>query len=89
MRIWERIVAEMSELLAVRDKLNVSVRELSLGERTKMELIASLAFTSRKFCFWMNLRSGSMWYRKRACVSSCAKHNAQQKTTIFADEAIT
>src|ERR1700716_3622901 len=38
----ERTVAEMSELLAVRDKLNVSVRELSLGERTKMELIASL-----------------------------------------------
>src|SRR5207247_9538625 len=34
----QRTVAEMSELLAVRDKLNVSVRELSLGERTKMEL---------------------------------------------------
>src|SRR2546426_8478071 len=32
----ERTVAEMTELLAVRDKLNVSVRELSLGERTKM-----------------------------------------------------
>src|SRR3974377_1153261 len=38
----ERTVAEMSELLAVKDKLNVSVRELSLGERMKMELIASL-----------------------------------------------
>src|SRR5947207_3194993 len=38
----ERTVAEMTELLAVRDKLNVMVRELSLGERTKMELIASL-----------------------------------------------
>src|SRR5438477_3781143 len=38
----ERTVAEMSELLAVRDKLNVMVRELSLGERMKMELIASL-----------------------------------------------
>src|SRR5437879_4489497 len=37
----QRTVAEMSELLGVRDKLNVSVRELSLGERTKMELIAS------------------------------------------------
>ena len=32
----------MTELLAVKDKLNVSVRELSLGERMKMELIASL-----------------------------------------------
>jgi ABC-2 type transport system ATP-binding protein len=39
---FERTVADMSELLAVRDKLNVSVRELSLGERMKMELIASL-----------------------------------------------
>jgi ABC-2 type transport system ATP-binding protein len=39
---FERTVAELSELLAVRDKLNVSVRELSLGERMKMELIASL-----------------------------------------------
>ena len=39
---FERTVAEMSELLAVQDKLNVSVRELSLGERMKMELIASL-----------------------------------------------
>jgi len=38
----ERRIAEMTELLAVRDKLNVSVRELSLGERMKMELIASL-----------------------------------------------
>ena len=39
---FERTVAEMSELLSVRDKLDVSVRELSLGERMKMELIASL-----------------------------------------------
>src|ERR1051326_9204106 len=38
----QRTVTEMTELLGVRDKLNVSVRELSLGERTKMELIASL-----------------------------------------------
>jgi ABC-2 type transport system ATP-binding protein len=39
---FERTVAEMTELLNVREKLNVSVRELSLGERMKMELIASL-----------------------------------------------
>src|SRR5664280_2578248 len=39
---FERTVAEMSEMLTVRDKLNVNVRELSLGERMKMELIASL-----------------------------------------------
>src|SRR5437867_7186465 len=38
----ERTVAEMTELLAVRDKLNVSVRELCLGERTNSYSIASL-----------------------------------------------
>ena len=38
----QRTIREMSELLRVQDKLNVSVRELSLGERAKMELIASL-----------------------------------------------
>src|ERR1017187_5038976 len=38
----DRTVDEMTELLAVGGKLNVSVRELSRGERTKMELIASL-----------------------------------------------
>jgi ABC-2 type transport system ATP-binding protein len=32
----------MSELLGVRDKLSTAVRELSLGERMKCELIASL-----------------------------------------------
>ena len=44
---FERTVAEMGELLKVRDKLNVSVRELSLGERMKMELIASLLHQPR------------------------------------------
>ncbi len=43
----EKRVSAMSELLLVRDKLNVSVRELSLGERTKMELIASLLHQPR------------------------------------------
>src|SRR3954451_48087 len=37
---FDKRVAAMTELLDVRDKLNVSVRELSLGERMKMELIA-------------------------------------------------
>jgi ABC-2 type transport system ATP-binding protein len=39
---FEHIVAELLDLLDVRDKLNVMVRELSLGERMKMELIAAL-----------------------------------------------
>jgi ABC-2 type transport system ATP-binding protein len=39
---FRRTVDEMSELLGVRDKLSTAVRELSLGERMKCELIAAL-----------------------------------------------
>jgi ABC-2 type transport system ATP-binding protein len=39
---FRRTVDELTELLRVGDKLNVMVRELSLGERMKMELIAAL-----------------------------------------------
>src|SRR5688572_17904116 len=39
---FERTVDELTTLLSVKDKLNVMVRELSLGERMKMELIAAL-----------------------------------------------
>jgi ABC-2 type transport system ATP-binding protein len=46
-RKFEGIVSGMSELLDVTDKLNVMVRELSLGERMKMELIAALLHSPR------------------------------------------
>jgi len=39
---FKRVVDQLVDLLEVRDKLNVMVRELSLGERMKMELIAAL-----------------------------------------------
>ena len=39
---FRKTVDELTELLDVRDKLGVMVRELSLGERMKMELIAAL-----------------------------------------------
>src|SRR6266540_3023114 len=38
---FEKVVNGLSELLEVQDKMNVMVRELSLGERMKMELIAA------------------------------------------------
>ena len=41
-KVYETTVGELSELLDVRDKMGVMVRELSLGERMKMELIAAL-----------------------------------------------
>lgn len=44
---YHRIVDELTALLDVRDKLNIMVRELSLGERMKMELIAALLHQPR------------------------------------------
>jgi len=44
---FERTVGDLTELLTVKDKLNVMVRELSLGERMKMELIAALLHRPR------------------------------------------
>jgi ABC-2 type transport system ATP-binding protein len=44
---YAKIVGELTELLDVRDKLDVMVRELSLGERMKMELIAALLHSPR------------------------------------------
>lgn len=39
---FDKIVAELSELLDVKNILDVQVRRLSLGERMKMELMAAL-----------------------------------------------
>jgi ABC-2 type transport system ATP-binding protein len=44
---FKEIVGGLTELLDVRDKLDVMVRELSLGERMKMELIAALLHSPR------------------------------------------
>jgi ABC-2 type transport system ATP-binding protein len=41
-RDYQSTLAELTELLDVKDLLNVQVRRLSLGERMKMELIAAL-----------------------------------------------
>jgi ABC-2 type transport system ATP-binding protein len=39
---YNTVMEELTELLDVKDLLNIQVRRLSLGERMKMELIASL-----------------------------------------------
>jgi len=44
---YKRTLDELVQLLGVADKLNVMVRELSLGERMKMELIAALIHRPR------------------------------------------
>ncbi len=44
---YQSTLDELVDLLSVRPKLNVMVRELSLGERMKMELIAALLHRPR------------------------------------------
>ena len=44
---FRQVVGELTELLDVGDKMSVMVRELSLGERMKMELIAALLHSPR------------------------------------------
>ncbi len=46
-KTYQATLAEMTELLDVKDLLNVQVRRLSLGERMKMELIAALIHKPR------------------------------------------
>ncbi len=46
-KVFHKRLDELIELLEMKDKLNVMVRELSLGERMKMELIAALLHSPR------------------------------------------
>jgi ABC-2 type transport system ATP-binding protein len=79
---FERTVSEMTELLGVKDKLNVSVRELSLGERMKMELIASLLHQP-KGLFLDEPTIGLDVVSQKTVREFIRRHNAEQKTTIL------
>src|SRR5262245_7490627 len=78
----ESTVSAMTELLHVRDKLNVSVRELSLGERTKMELIASLLHQP-KVLFLDEPTIGLDVVSQKIVREFLLEHNKQNKTTIL------
>src|SRR5450432_898363 len=80
--VLKRTVAEMTELLAVRDKLNVAVRELSLGERMKMELIASLLHKP-KVLFLDEPTIGLDVVSQKTVRESLREHNKKEKTTIL------
>jgi ABC-2 type transport system ATP-binding protein len=79
---FNRTVGEMTELLNVKDKLNVSVRELSLGERMKMELIASLLHQP-KVLFLDEPTIGLDVISQKTVREFVRRHNAEQKTTIL------
>ena len=79
---FERTVAEMTELLAVKDKLNVMVRELSLGERMKMELIAALLHQP-KVLFLDEPTIGLDVVSQKTVREFLRHHNNTRKTTIL------
>jgi ABC-2 type transport system ATP-binding protein len=80
--VLKRTVAEMTELLAVREKLNVAVRELSLGERMKMELIASLLHKP-KVLFLDEPTIGLDVVSQKTVREFLRAHNKKEKTTIL------
>lgn len=79
---FTRTVGELAELLSVNDKLNISVRELSLGERMKMELIASLLHQP-KILFLDEPTIGLDVISQKTVREFIRRHNAEQKTTIL------
>jgi ABC-2 type transport system ATP-binding protein len=80
--VLNRTVDEMTELLAVKEKLNVAVRELSLGERMKMELIASLLHQP-KILFLDEPTIGLDVVSQKTVREFLREHNAKHKTTIL------
>jgi ABC-2 type transport system ATP-binding protein len=79
---FEKTVGDMTELLGVKDKLNISVRELSLGERMKMELIA-LLLHQPKVLFLDEPTIGLDVTSQKTVRDFIRRHNAEQKTTIL------
>src|SRR4051812_8113044 len=78
----DHTVTEMTELLQVREKLNVSVRELSLGERMKMELIASLLHKP-KVLFLDEPTIGLDVVSQKTVREFLREYNAKHRTTIL------
>jgi ABC-2 type transport system ATP-binding protein len=79
---FQRTVDELTGLLAVRDKLDVMVRELSLGERMKMELIAALLHQP-KVLFLDEPTIGLDVVSQKTVREFLRQHNARRKTTIL------
>jgi viologen exporter family transport system ATP-binding protein len=75
-------VSELSELLNVKNKLDIMVRELSLGERMKMELIASLLHQP-KVLFLDEPTIGLDVVSQKTVREFLREYNAKQKTTIL------
>ncbi len=80
--LFTRTVDELTALLSVGDKLNVMVRELSLGERMKMELIASLLHQPRVL-FLDEPTIGLDVVSQKIVREFLREYNATRRTTIL------
>jgi ABC-2 type transport system ATP-binding protein len=79
---FHRTTAELSDLLGIRDKLDVMVRELSLGERMKMELIAALLHQP-KVLFLDEPTIGLDVVSQKTVRDFLRHHNTTRHTTIL------
>ncbi len=77
-----RSLDEMTALLGVREKLNVMVRELSLGERMKLELIAALLHEP-KILFLDEPTIGLDVVSQKTVREFLREHNTKRRTTIL------
>jgi ABC-2 type transport system ATP-binding protein len=79
---FERTVGELSEMLGVKDKLATAVRELSLGERMKCELIAALLHQP-KVLFLDEPTIGLDVVSQKTVREFLRSHNQRHRTTIL------
>jgi ABC-2 type transport system ATP-binding protein len=80
--IYKHKLEELSELLEVKELLKVQVRRLSLGERMKMELIASLLHQPR-LMFLDEPTIGLDLLSQKKIRDFLKYYNQQSKTTIL------
>jgi ABC-2 type transport system ATP-binding protein len=79
---FSKTVMDLTELLRIREKLDVMVRELSLGERMKMELIAALLHKPRVL-FLDEPTIGLDVISQKTVRDFLREYNATRKTTIL------
>ncbi|KKP80391.1 MAG: hypothetical protein A2271_04920 [Candidatus Moranbacteria bacterium RIFOXYA12_FULL_35_19] len=79
---FERTLDELSELLDIKKILNIQVRKLSLGERMKCELVASLLH-SPKVLFLDEPTIGLDVVAQKNIRDFLKKYNQEKKTTII------
>ena len=81
-KVMAQRVSELTEMLRVTDKLDVMVRELSLGERMKLELIAALLHQP-KVLFLDEPTIGLDVVSQKTVREFLRNYNATRKTTIL------